>query len=128
MYGTYRNKHNDREMTIDRMEIGDEGHKFWYAGEYDMFLDSDLEKHWVMISELGTPKPAMTDMELLKLSLMGVREDYARLWYESVEVENIEKGWIEALDFTIAQIGFIQDGDHYGRHQHRQSLSLKESE
>ena len=128
MYGTYRNKHNDREMTIDRMEMSDEGTAFWYAGEYDMFTARNLEQHWVKVSELGTPKPAMTDMELLKLSLIGVREDYARLWYESVEVENIEKGWIEALDFTIAQIGFIQDGDHYGRHQHRQSLSLKESE
>ena len=130
MYGTYRNKHNDREMTIDRMEISDTGNKFWYAGEYDMFLDSDLEKHWVMISELGTPKPAMTDMELLKLSLIGVREDYASMIEDPRHREirskdrDIEKGWIEALDFTIAQIGFIQDGDHYGRHQQRQSLSL----
>ena len=111
MYGTYRNKHNDREMTIERMEISDDGTEFWYAGEYDMFTTRNLEQHWVLVSELGTPKPAMTDMEILKLSLMGVREDYARLWYGSVEVENIEKGWIEALDFTIAKIDEIQGGE-----------------
>lgn len=128
MYGTYRNKHNDREMTIDRMEIGDTGHKFWYAGEYEMFLDSDLKKHWVMISELGTPKPAMTDMEVLKLSLIGVREDCTEWLEDHGEISidrDIRKGWIEALDFTIAQIGFLQDGDHYGRHKQRQSLSSR---
>jgi len=99
------------------MEMSDEGTEFWYAGEYDMFTTRNLEKHWVKISELGTPKPAMTDMEILKLSLMGVREDYASMIEDHRHREirskdrDIERGWIEALDFTIAQIHDIQDGE-----------------
>ena len=117
MYGTYRNKHNDRQITIERMEISDCGTNFWYADAYDMFTERDLERNWDMVSELGTPKPAMTDMEILKLSLMGVREDYASMIEDHRHREirskdrDIERGWIEALDFTIAQIHDIQDGE-----------------
>lgn len=131
MYGTYRNKHNNREMTIDRMEISDDGTEFWYAGEYDMFLTRNLEQHWVKVSELGTPKPAMTDMEILKLSLMGVREDYASMIEDPMRTNtdrDIERGWVEAMDFVVAQIGYIQDGSFQPLFtDHRLNL-LKESE
>jgi len=51
MYGTYRNRHNGRTITIERLEIGDTGHKFWYAGEYDMFTTRDLEQHWILLGD-----------------------------------------------------------------------------
>lgn len=49
MYGTYRNRHNGREITIDRLEIGDTGVEFWYSGDWDMFLVRDLQEHWVLL-------------------------------------------------------------------------------
>lgn len=51
MYGTYRNIHNGRTIVIDRLEIGDTGVEFWYSGDYDLFLSSDLEKHWVLLGD-----------------------------------------------------------------------------
>lgn len=63
MLGTYRNRHNDRRITIDRMEISDEGTKFWYAGEYDMFTERCLERNWDMVSEDTEP-----EVSLIRLS------------------------------------------------------------
>ena len=48
MLGRYTNKHNGRMIVIDRVEIGDTGASFWYAGDYDCFTTRELEKHWVM--------------------------------------------------------------------------------
>ena len=51
MLGTYTNKHNGRTIEIDRVEIGDTGTSFWYAGAYDCFTNRELEKHWVRVTE-----------------------------------------------------------------------------
>ena len=51
MYGTYRNRHNGREITIDRLEIGDTGIEFWYCGEYSFFTRTDLQEHWVLLGD-----------------------------------------------------------------------------
>jgi len=114
MYGTYRNKHNNREITIERMEISDCGTNFWYADAYDMFTERDLERNWDMISELGTPKPAVTPMQSLRLQLQGTLEDCVGNIsdYEiSKEGGNymigINQGWIEALTHAISCIDFI---------------------
>ncbi len=121
MYGTYRNKHNDREMTIDRMEISDEGTKFWYAGEYDMFTERNLERNWVMIGSFGLnpPEPAMTDMESLRLRLKNTRDSiFARLEKNGnnddyTKLSDIDAGWVEGLDYAIEQIeqGFLEGGE-----------------
>lgn len=126
MYGTYKNKHNGREITIERMEISDCGTNFWYADAYDMFTDRDLERNWDMVSELGTPKPAivMTDIEKLKEALIKLSDDYTSLLDDprfgsgSADHRNmrskdrdIQRGWVEALDFVVAQIGYIEDGE-----------------
>tara|TARA_R110002020_G_scaffold53834_5_gene150152 strand:- start:109 stop:483 length:375 start_codon:yes stop_codon:yes gene_type:complete len=64
MLGQYTNKHNGRTIEIDRLEIGDSGTAFWYAGEYDMFTDRDLEKHWIA----GTVDDTQHEITLLRLS------------------------------------------------------------
>ena len=119
MYGTYKNKHNGREITIERMEISDCGTNFWYADAYDMFTDRDLERNWDMVSELGTPKPAivMTDLEKLKEALIKLSDDYTSLLddprhrHMRSKDRDIERGWVEALDFVVAQIGYIEEGE-----------------
>ena len=121
MYGTYRNRHNNREMTIDKMEISDEGTKFWYAGEYDMFTERCLERNWDMVSELGTPEPAMTDMESLRLRLKNTRDSiFAKIEEEGhlhpndyTKLREIDAGWVEGLDYAIEQIeqGFLEGGE-----------------
>tara|TARA_R100000995_G_scaffold20817_1_gene8743 strand:+ start:6281 stop:6628 length:348 start_codon:yes stop_codon:yes gene_type:complete len=114
MYGTYRNKHNNREITIERMEISDCGTNFWYADAYDMFTERDLERNWDMVSELGTPKPAMTHMESVKLAVTKLRDDYTSLLDDPThrrmrsKDRDVESGWIEALTHVIT---LIEGGD-----------------
>ena len=114
MYGTYRNKHNNREITIERMDISDCGTNFWYADAYDMFTERDLERNWDMISEVGTPKPAMTPMQSLRLQLKDTLEDCEEAIgdYENHDENGdyINQGWIEALTHAITCIDFIEKG------------------
>ena len=51
MLGRYTNKHNGRMIEIDRVEIGDTGASFWYAGDYDCFTTRELENHWIQATE-----------------------------------------------------------------------------
>ena len=51
MLGRYTNKHNGRMIEIDRVEIGDTGASFWYAGDYDCFTTRELETHWIQATE-----------------------------------------------------------------------------
>ena len=52
MLGRYTNKHNGRMIEIERVEIGDSGTSFWYAGDYDCFTTRELETHWVYCSSV----------------------------------------------------------------------------
>ena len=52
MLGRYTNKHNGRMIEIDRVEIGDTGASFWYAGAYDCFTTRELENHWELIGQM----------------------------------------------------------------------------
>ena len=51
---TYHNKHNGRTIEINRVEVGDSGYRFYYAGDHDMFIESDLDKHWEYVFTDGS--------------------------------------------------------------------------
>ncbi len=115
MYGTYKNKHNGREITIEKMEISDSGTYFWYADAYDMFTERDLERNWVMVSELGTPKPAMTDMEHLRLQLEATLAQEKKTLLsqhdDGMETDDVVKGWIEALEYVLGRMDAVRGGE-----------------
>ena len=67
MLGRYTNKHNGRMIEIDRVEIGDTGTSFWYAGDYDMFTTRELEKHWVQVQ----PKTGLMNEDEISLIRLG---------------------------------------------------------
>ena len=117
MLGTYRNRHNDRQITIDRMEISDEGTKFWYAGEYDMFIERCLERNWDMVSE-------DTEHEVSLIRLSDAVRDICQyciqtpfparsLWKTKYPISSTDMNEVDLVDilhkFLATQLGVDSD-------------------